>query len=160
MQGRARQLDRLGQDLFSSMSSGLPASLNVYRNADRYVLDADLPGVDPRSIEITVEDQWLTIRAERSANTAAGDAQWLVRERTDAKVTQRLMLSHDMDPDGIEATYRDGVLSVTIPMAEGTQRHKVPVALGSSERSALGAGGSGSRDAVSGKADAAHSLAS
>ncbi len=156
------ELDRLGSALFSAMNGAsvpMTVPMDLHRESDRYVLDADLPGVDPKSIEVSVDGQWLTIRAERSTKSETKDGQWLVRERSGASVVRRVALSQDANVDTIEANYHEGVLSVVIPIAEGARPRKIQVGSGDGARQALSAG-TEAEDAAAGKAEPAHSLAS
>jgi len=160
------EFDRLGSALFSAIngvSTPLAMPLDVHRESDRYVLDADLPGVDPKSIDLSVDGDWLTIRAERSTNTDTQDGQWLVHERSDASVVRRIALGQDIDVDKIEANYRDGVLSVVVPIAEGARPRKITIGNGQSQsQQALSQGASApgaegqAKDTAQGKAEPAH----
>ena len=87
----------------------------------------DLPGVDPASIDIDIEDRTLTIRAERK-QLADADAQWLVRERPTGTFARQLTLGHGVALDRIEAEYSDGVLVLNIPVAEEAKPRKISVA--------------------------------
>ena len=148
--------DRLGRDLFSSMSGPAGAPVDIHRDGDRYVIDADLPGVDPSSVDVTVEGESLTIRAERSNTSTKKEGQWVVRERGSWSFVRRFTLG-DIDPDGITASYDNGVLSVVVPIAEGAKRHRVPVAVGSGKPKTLGGSTSETQSSAEGKAESAHS---
>lgn len=155
------QFDRLGHDLFSMVHGAIGAPVDIRRDGDRYVIDADLPGVDPDAVELTVEGDSLTIRAERSNASTTEDAQWVVRERSASTFVRRFTLGDDIDPDGVEAEFHDGVLSVVVPVAAGSRRHKIPVSAGSAEHEALAGSTSTAADTSDeGKAQAAHSHAS
>ncbi len=163
------EFDRLGSALSSAMN-GVPAPvsmpMDVRRESDRYVLDADLPGVDPKSIDVSVDGQWLTLRAERSTKPETKDGQWLVRERSDASVVRRIALGRDVDMDHVEANYRDGVLSVVIPIAADARPRRIPVSSGGARaqrvlESQAGVQSADAREtehAAQGKAEPAHSL--
>lgn len=168
------EVDRLRSALLSTTwgldadgARTVQAPMNIYRDNDRYVLDADLPGADPRSIDVTVDGRWLTIRADRSETHEAKDGEWLVRERTAASTVRRIALGDDADADRIEATYHDGVLSVTIPVAEDARPRKIQIETGhASERPALDAAAAapadpaeGAQTAGAGKEQPAHSHA-
>ena len=137
----------------------LGAPVDIHREDDRYVINADLPGVDPASVDVTVEGGSLTIRADRSDSRTKEEKDWVVRERGSWSFLRRFDLGDNIDPDGIEGRYQDGVLTVTVPIAKGARRHKIPVAAGIG-RKALGGSSSAGEGAVSGKAQAAHSPAS
>ena len=111
-------------------SSTIPVDL--YRQGDTYRLEADLPGVDPKSVDIDVDGQLLTIRAERSV-TVADDARWLARGRQSGTFVRRFTLGQGIDRDAIAATYDNGVLSLSIPVSEKAKARKVEVATVSHE---------------------------
>lgn len=101
--------------------------MDLYRDGDHYVLTADLPGIDPGSVDIDVDGQLLTIRAERTL--AAGDGvKWITREREAASFLRQLNLGQGVDTDRISASYNNGVLSVTIPVSERAKPRKIEVA--------------------------------
>ena len=167
------EFDRLGSALFSAMngvSTPLSMPLDVHRESDRYVLKADLPGVDPQSIDVSVDGSWLAIRAERSSDTESHEGQWLLRERSDSSVERRIALGDDVDVDTIQADYHDGVLSVVVPIAESARPRRIPVGSHSQTQQALGQGGSAStpvartgaqtEEPAQGKAEPAHSQVS
>ena len=101
--------------------------MDLSRDADRYVLNADLPGVDPASVDIDVDGQLLSIRAERPAPTTEG-VTYLARERRTGTFLRRFTLGQNVDTTGITAGYENGVLSVTIPVAEKAKPRKIEVA--------------------------------
>ena len=107
-----------------------------YREGDDYTVAVDLPGVDPASIDIDVDDRTLTIRAERAAKVAK-EAQWLSRERAMGTFARQLTLGHGLATDRITAEYTDGVLTLTIPVAETAKPRKVEVRHGSTTIDAM-----------------------
>jgi HSP20 family protein len=97
--------------------------MDLYRSGDHYVLHADLPGVDPDSVDVSVDGGVLTVQAQRSERTEL-DVQWLSSERFTGAYMRRLSLGPDIDADHIAATYQNGVLTVTLPVAaRATPRH-------------------------------------
>jgi HSP20 family protein len=105
--------------------------MDLYRNADNYVLNADLPGIDPESVDVDVDGQLLSIRAERAPRTQEGGVTWLARERTSGSYLRRFTLGQGIDTAGISASYDNGVLSVVIPVSEKAKPRKVAVQAGS-----------------------------
>jgi HSP20 family protein len=103
--------------------------LDAVRRDDHYEVKFDLPGVDPASIDVTVERNVLTVRAERSWNRQEGD-RVVVSERGHGKFVRRLFLNKGLDGDAISAAYNDGVLTVNIPVAEQAQPRKVEITTG------------------------------
>jgi HSP20 family protein len=104
--------------------------IDLYRDGDHYTLNADLPGIDPNSVDLDVDGQFLTIRAERVAPSAEGRA-WLARENRSGSFVRRLTLGDTVDRERISASYDAGVLSVTIPVAEKAKPRKIEINTGS-----------------------------
>ena len=100
--------------------------IDLYRDGDHYTLNADLPGIDPKSVDLDVDGQFLTIRAERVAPSAEGRA-WLTRENRTGSFVRRLTLGDLVDREHISASYDAGVLSVTIPVAEKAKPRKIEI---------------------------------
>ncbi len=118
--------------LFSMAATGTRAPLgmpmDVYRAEDgSYHLEADLPGVDTDSIEVTVEHNTLTIRAERTPHYGESD-QVIVAERPQGSFTRQLSLGEGVDSENLTAGYADGVLHVTIPVSPKTQARRIEIA--------------------------------
>ena len=121
-----RDLDRLASSLFETRRGPRRMPMDLYRDGDHYVLSADLPGIDPGSVDIDVDGQLLTIRAERTLSEGEG-VKWITRERETASFLRQLNLGQGIDTDGIAATYNNGVLTVTIPVSEKAKPRKVHV---------------------------------
>jgi HSP20 family protein len=103
---------------------------------DHYVLTADLPGVDPGSVDVDVDHGTLTISAQRTASS--GEAvQWLTNERFFGRYRRQLSLGDGIDTSRISATYENGVLTVTIPVAERAKARKIDVVHGENPKSIL-----------------------
>jgi len=100
--------------------------MDVYRDADNYVLNADLPGIDPQSVDVDVDGQLLSIRAERTAPTKDG-VRWIARERSAGSYLRRFTLGQGIDTAHISASYDNGVLSVVLPVSEKAKPRKVEV---------------------------------
>lgn len=103
-----------------------PMPVDLYRDQDRYVLSADLPGVDPGSIDIDVDGQLLTIRAHRTSSSTHG-VKWLSQERPAGSYLRQFNIGKGVDADRISASYENGVLSVIIPLSEKARPRKVTV---------------------------------
>jgi HSP20 family protein len=120
-----RDLDRmLASTLRTPASTAMP--MDLYRSGDRFVAHIDLPGVDPASIDVDVEDRTLTIRAERR-DQPEGEVQWLSHERPSGTFARQLTLGYGVASSRIEADYSDGVLTLTIPVAEEAKPRKISV---------------------------------
>lgn len=106
---------------------GSPAMpLDLYRDGDKFVAIIDLPGVDPDTVDIDVEDRTLTIRAQRQSPEGE-QIQWLTHERPSGTFARQLTIGYGVALDKIEADYRDGLLTLTIPVAEEAKPRKIQV---------------------------------
>ncbi len=121
-----RDLDRLASSFFDTRRGPRRMPMDLYRDGDHYILSADLPGIDPGSVDIDVDGQLLTIRAERTLPSGDG-VKWITREREAASFMRQLNLGQGVDTERIAATYANGVLSVTIPVSEKAKPRKVAV---------------------------------
>src|SRR5215218_7741032 len=104
--------------------SGMP--MDACRVGDNFVAHFDLPGVDPGSIDLQVEGTTLTVTAERSVPHLE-NAEWAIAERPYGSYTRQLVLGRSLDTDRLEASYHDGVLTVSIPVAEKARSRKIEV---------------------------------
>lgn len=101
---------------------------------DHFVLTADLPGIDPGSVDVTADNGTLTLTAHRSARSE-DSVQWLANERFFGTYRRQLSLGEGVDTARISATYENGVLTVTIPVAEAAKPRRIDVTHSSSARS-------------------------
>ncbi|KRE22900.1 Hsp20/alpha crystallin family protein [Agromyces sp. Soil535] len=121
-----RELDRLAAGMIDSRQGPRVMPIDLHRDGDHYVLSADLPGVDPGSIDVDVDGQLLTIRAERTLRSDS-DVQWLAHERPSGSFLRQLTLGEGLDITSISAHYDNGVLSVVIPVSEQAKPRKIEV---------------------------------
>ena len=124
-----REFDRLTEAMLSEVRAR-PIPVDAYRRGNEFKLQLDLPGVDPRFIELTVEKDVLTVLATR-AWVRAEDDQILMAERPQGEFSRQLFLGESLDRDQITATYDNGVLTLTIPVAEEAKPRKVEITHGS-----------------------------
>ena len=115
-----RQFGRLAQ------RSGAGMPMDAVRRDGEVALRFDLPGVDPATIDLTVDRGVLTVTAKRDEEYAEND-KLVIRERITGTFTRRVRLSDDLDSAAVEASFNDGVLSVRIPVAEKAQPRKIEI---------------------------------
>lgn len=132
-----RELDRVAGALLDSRQGLRLMPMDLYREGDHYILSADLPGIDPGSVDIDVDGQLLTIRAERTLRNAEG-VKWLTRERESGSFLRQLNLGQGIDIEAISARYENGVLSVTIPVSERAKPRKIEVLSGEDAQAVRG----------------------
>jgi HSP20 family protein len=118
------ELDRFSQELFNQRTPAVP--VDAYRLGERFFLQLDLPGVDPGSIDVTIERNTLTVSATRTIGDPEG-GQWVARERPHGTFVRRFHLGDGLASDEIDAAYNDGVLTVSIPVAEQAKPRKISV---------------------------------
>jgi HSP20 family protein len=123
-----RELDSVAQ-LLSDRAARSPSTIpmDAYREGDRFIVLFDLPGVDPNSIDVTVEKNVLTVQADRTWSANDGQ-EVLVSERPQGHFTRQLFLGESLDTEQVEAVYDAGVLRITIPVAEQAKPRKIQVA--------------------------------
>jgi HSP20 family protein len=121
-----RELDQLAQQLLSGGRSPRSFPMDAYRRGDDFFVHLDLPGVDPSTIDITVEGANITISAERRFHQQEGD-DILVSERPQGRFSRDLRVGTRIDSDGIEADYDGGVLTLRLPVAAEAKPRRVEV---------------------------------
>src|SRR6188508_2884411 len=132
-----REFDRMfDQAVNQARQPSFP--MDAYRSGDTIIVHFDLPGVDPSSIDIEYERQALTVSAERSWQPTEGD-QLLAAERVQGKFQRQILLGEGLDTEGLKANYADGVLTVTIPVAEKAKPRKINVEHTRSEQRSIDA---------------------
>jgi HSP20 family protein len=120
-----REVDRLTEGVLErARVPRMP--MDAYRHGDSFLVHFDLPGVDPASIELTVEKNVLGVKADRTS-PLADDDEVVVAERPQGTFGRQIFLGEGLDPERIEARYDNGVLSLTIPVAEQTKPRKVEI---------------------------------
>lgn len=136
-----RELDRLTQQLLNttgtwSRPSAMP--MDAYREGEEYVIALDLPGVSPDAIEIDVERNMLTVKAERRPVTKADDVQMELSERPLGVFSRQVVLADTLDTEHIKADYDAGVLTLRIPIAERAKPRKIAIGGGSAHKEISG----------------------
>jgi HSP20 family protein len=127
---RFQELDQLTWHSWGNQSMRpSPVPVDAYRRGDSFVVTLDLPGVDPNTIDLSVKKNVLTIKAERSWQRAEGD-EILMAERSQGAFARQLCLGEEVDRNGINASYDDGVLTVRMPVAEEAMGRKIEIMSG------------------------------
>ncbi len=121
-----REFDRLTQQVFGTAARPSAMPIDAYRKGNAFYVHFDLPGVDPASIDLTVEQNVLAVKAERPPIAADG-AEMIVSERPAGTFTRQLFLGETLDADHIEADYDAGVLTLTIPVMEAAKPRKLVI---------------------------------
>jgi HSP20 family protein len=121
-----RDFDRLAAEMFGTARTPSLMPMDCLRTGDQFVVRFDLPGIDPDTLDVSAENQTLTVRAERTRNDPQ-DATYLVSERASGAYSRQLVLGDGLAVDDIRAEYRDGVLTLTIPVAEQAKPRKIEI---------------------------------
>lgn len=121
-----RDLDRLTQQLLGTAARPAAMPMDAYRKGDTFYVQFDLPGVSAESIDLTVEQNVLTVRAERKPTTAE-DAEMLIAERPAGTFTRQVFLGDTLDAARIDADYSAGILTLTIPVLEQAKPRTIQV---------------------------------
>ncbi|QZY28805.1 Hsp20/alpha crystallin family protein [Nocardioides coralli] len=130
-----RDFDRLTQQLLGTTNRPAVMPMDAWREGDHFVIEFDLPGVARDSIDLDVERNVLTVRAERVPRN--GDWEMLATERPRGVFSRQLVLGDNLDLDRIEAGYDGGVLRLTVPVAEKAKPRKIEISGQSSDRTAI-----------------------
>jgi HSP20 family protein len=130
-----REFDRLAGQLLGTTNRPAVMPMDAWREGDVFQIEFDLPGVARESIDLDVERNVLTVRAERVPRN--GDWEMLASERPRGVFSRQLVLGDNLDLDGIEAHYDAGVLRLSIPVAERAKPRKIEVSAGTTERTAI-----------------------
>jgi len=135
-----RDLDRLTQQVWGTpgtLARPTVMPMDAWRDGDTFHVEFDLPGVSPDSIDLDVERNVVTVKAERPPRDEGGEP--LAAERPRGVFSRQLVLGDNLDTEHISASYQTGVLSLEIPVAEKAKPRKIPVAADGQDRQAIGA---------------------
>ncbi|CAD5919116.1 MULTISPECIES: Hsp20/alpha crystallin family protein [Streptomyces] len=135
-----RELDRITEQILRPGTWSRPSAMpmDAYREGDEYVVAFDLPGVSPDAIDIDVERNMLTVRAERRPAVDTDDVQMELSERPLGVFSRQIVLADTLDTERIDAGYDAGVLTLRIPIAERAKPRKISIAGGSSRKQIKG----------------------
>jgi HSP20 family protein len=132
-----RDLDRLTQQVFGTSTRPAVMPMDAWREGDTFVVEFDLPGVDPASVDLDVERNVLTVRAERPPRDFEGEQ--LAAERPRGVFSRQLILGDNLDTEQVSAGYDNGVLRLQIPVAEKAKPRKISIARPAQETQAIDA---------------------
>jgi len=121
-----RELDRLTQQLLGTAARPAAMPMDAYRDGDTFYVHFDLPGIGADSIDLTVEQHVLTVRAERKP-AQLGGAEMIAAERPAGVFTRQVFLGDTLDADNIAADYNAGVLTLAIPVHEQAKPRSIQV---------------------------------
>ena len=120
-----RDLDRLTQQVFGTAARPAMMVMDAWREKDRFVVEFDLPGIDVNSIDLDVERNVLTVRADRPARE--GIEELIAAERPRGVFSRQLILGDNLDTAQVTASYHGGVLRLEIPVAEKAKPRKIAI---------------------------------
>jgi HSP20 family protein len=120
-----RELDRLTQQVFGTAARPAFMPMDAWREGDTFHIQFDLPGVRADSIDLDVERNVLTVRADRLSRD--GNVELIANERPSGIFSRQLILGDNVDLDKISASYHDGVLALEVPVAEKAKPRKIAV---------------------------------
>jgi HSP20 family protein len=133
-----RELDRLTQQVLGTAARPAGMPMDAWREQDTVVIELDLPGVDPGSVDLDVERNVLTVRAERGPR--ASDAlERVVSERPRGVFSRQVILGDTLDSEHVTADYTAGVLRLTVPVAERAKPRKIPISSDTHDQHAISA---------------------
>lgn len=130
-----RDLDRLTQQVFGTAARPAAMPMDAWREGEEFLVEFDLPGVDPQSLDLDVERNVVTVRASRPELDS--DRSMVAAERPRGVFSRQLFLGENLDTDRIHADYRDGVLRLRIPIAEKAKPRKIEIERPEQEAKAL-----------------------
>ncbi|TDD06231.1 Hsp20/alpha crystallin family protein [Saccharopolyspora terrae] len=132
-----RDLNRLATEMLGSSRVPQGMAMDAYRAGDHYTVEFDLPGINPDTLEVRAENNTLTVRAERAtraADESEEQVSYVTAERPRGTFSRQISLGDGLDLDNVSADYTDGVLTVTLPIAEKAKPRQIKVGHGGSHR--------------------------
>jgi HSP20 family protein len=131
-----RELDRFAAQVFGTTARPTAMPMDAWREGDNFIVEFDLPAVDPQSVDVDVERNVLTVRAERGLQ-ADNDIELIAAERPRGVFSRQVILGDALDTDHIEASYQAGVLRLMIPVAEKAKPRKIMIQSDAQNRQAI-----------------------
>jgi HSP20 family protein len=133
-----REFDRLAQQVFGTTARPAGMPMDAWQEGEEFIVALDLPGVSPESIELDVERNVLTVKAERKS-LAGEDTEMLAAERPQGVFSRQLILGDTLDTDGVKASYDAGVLTLRIPVAEKAKPRRIEISSNGQQRQEINA---------------------
>jgi HSP20 family protein len=133
-----RELDRVASQVFGTVARPAIMPMDAWRDGDTFVIEFDLPAVNPETVEIQVERNVLTVRAERLTPTGP-EVELIASERPRGVFSRQVFLGDSLDTDAVRASYEAGVLRLSIPVSEKAKPKKIAVSAGTGLRHAIDA---------------------
>ena len=127
-----RELDRFAQQALGTAARPAVMPMDAWREGDAFLVEFDLPGIDQDSLDLDIERNVVTVRAERPA--VDPNREMLATERPRGIFSRQLVLGENLDTDRIEASYQEGVLRLRIPVAERAKPRKITIGRGDAHR--------------------------
>jgi HSP20 family protein len=121
-----RELDRVASQVFGTTARPAVMPMDAWRDGDTFVIEFDLPAVNPESVDLDVERNVLTVRAERLSPTGP-EVELIASERPRGVFSRQVILGDALDTDAIHASYQSGVLRLNIPVAERAKPRKIDI---------------------------------
>jgi HSP20 family protein len=131
-----RDFDRLAQQIWGTTARPAAMPMDAWRDGEQIVVEFDLPGVDPDSVDLDVERNVLTVRAERRGSTGE-DTEMIAAERPRGVFSRQLILGDTLDTDRVQASYTAGVLTLRIPVAEKAKPRRIAISNADVDRGEL-----------------------
>lgn len=131
-----RQFDRLAEQVLGTAARPAAMPMDAWRAGHEFIVEFDLPGVDPGSIDLNVERNVLTVRGERRPSTG-GDIELVAAERPRGVFSRQVFLGDSLNTEAITASYTGGVLRLTIPVAEKAKPRKIEIQTQPNDREAI-----------------------
>ncbi|MDQ1628215.1 MAG: hypothetical protein QOI54_1959 [Actinomycetota bacterium] len=127
-----REMDRLAQQVWGTQSRPSIMTMDAWREGDEFVVEFDLPGIDPDKVDIDVERHVLTVKAERPSLN--GERELVAAERPRGVFSRQLILGDNLDTESVGASYNAGVLTLRIPVAEQAKPRKITISTDDSQQ--------------------------
>ncbi len=127
-----RELDRFAQQVLGTAARPAVMPMDAWREGEQFVVEFDLPGINPDSLDIDIERNVVTVRAERPA--VDPNREMVATERPRGVFSRQLVLGENLDTERIEASYNEGVLRLNIPVAERAKPRKIAIGRGGGDK--------------------------